>query len=155
MLWLRFEEGHPVPIENPQLWPLLFPTLRQGYEAGEVQFLIWMYRAFDFPDVYDYLQRQPEDVLRRALDLDPANDEVVWLLVVELLNRLDYGLHELPSTFVLPPEVLLAYVAEVHSLQERFPHVAHAVSRHGESLADYEEALRHGLQQNEQGRASN
>jgi hypothetical protein len=155
LLWLRFEEGLPIPVENPQLWPFVFPFLCQGYEAGEVRFMAWMYHAFNFPDVYNYLQCQSADVLKRALELDAGNAEVARLLVIELLNRLDHGLHELPDTFVLPPEVLLNNFAEVRRLQGRFPQLADVASKHGSRLSDYEKELRKGLQQHRRGRMPN
>ena len=141
LLWLTFEENVAIPVMNPELWSELFPYVKQGYEEQKMPHVKWMYQAFGFVSVYDYLQCQPEDVLRQALAIEPENNEVAELLYLEHLQLLDFALHELPIALCVDKQTCLNVVEEARELQKQFPHLKFVKRRYGGNLEVYEQVL--------------
>ena len=134
LLWLYFENGSKIPIMNPQLWVELFPYVKEKYELREMPYVLWLYHAFSFQGVYDFLQCNPEDVLRLALKLEPANVKVAQLLYLEHLNMLDFALHELPWGLCVEKKVCLSAIKEAKELKSNYKDLESLKNRFGSSI---------------------
>jgi hypothetical protein len=130
LLWLTFEENIPIPIMNPELWKTIFPSLKLGYESNQIIFMKWMYKAFSFQGVYEYLKPiDQDDILRLILTIEPGNKQVMEWLYIDLLSTLDFYLHEIPIGLLADKQVCLDTVVEAEELEEAYSGLRNLKSR--------------------------
>ena len=139
LLWLNFEEGAGHWLMLSSIWSTLFPFVRRGYEQNKMPYIKWMYQAYRFGEVREYLWHSPQDVLRKALSVEPENAQVASWLHRENLNLLQQVLLKSSDKLLVNKQRCLEVIRETEILQRQFLPLISATSNYGytlEMLAD-------------------
>lgn len=102
-------------IQYPLFVKCIIPLLLNGYKRNSVKELLYIVKAMKYgywKEIYEYFgDISPRNLLKKALELDTNNVEVLSELMAEYISELEYGAHHLPDTIVLD----LAYINQTIS----------------------------------------
>jgi len=107
-------------IQQPLYVKCILPILVEGLKNGSVPEITYLVRSnacgFSnevFKEIGDITE---EDLLKKALEIDPSNIEAINLLANDYVQALDFGAHHLPESLI----VELSYAKRVLSESAEF-----------------------------------
>lgn len=137
-----FDRGqHTIPIQHPVIWNKVLPVLSRKVKEGSPKYRLWAYKAYGFAGVFKLMGNDPKQILRNILEEDNGNSEACQLLMEDILNSLDYAMHELPDVLLVKEDVCLAMIAECRGLIANNAQLDLCKSRFGLDLGYYQHVL--------------
>lgn len=101
----RLETNRHARIRHELFEHLVFPVLKRGFEAGDIESTLWLGRLiqnlYQAPALYAGIGYVTDvQLLRRCHELDPSHDEARRLLLDAEIRWLDFCAHEWPGALL-------------------------------------------------------
>jgi len=102
-----FDYNLEIPIAHPTIWSRVLRQWENNISCLDVKNLMWIYKAYNYNNVYELFNVEPYQILEKVLELESSNEKAEELLFLGKLDTLDFALHELPTGLVMDKEVCI------------------------------------------------
>lgn len=127
-----------IPIQHPRIFEKVLAQLIDEINLDNEKYLLWAYKAIGLKDVYKTIQiEKPEQLLERAIELNPNNYEAKNLLMLEYIDSLDFALHELPHGLRLGESICINLIQHCEKLIDKNPELSDVKTRFGGNFEHY------------------
>ncbi|MET1080478.1 MAG: hypothetical protein ABWY06_20905 [Pseudomonas sp.] len=126
-----------IPIQEPAIWDAILVLWKDRLSWNDEQLLLWIVKSISFKGTYQLLEKDPRELLRRILALNPGKLEAKTLLFEELLDILDFAMHSIDTGMLIDKSVGEAVICECEVLLAGEPDLKLCKTRFGGDFAYY------------------
>jgi hypothetical protein len=131
-----------IPIQHPAIWDAILEIWKVNLSWNDDKLLLWLVKALSssngsFKGAYLLLNKDSRDILRRIIELNPAQKEAKKLLLNEHLHTLDFAMHSIDTGMVLERAVGEEAIAECALILSDEPSLKNCKSEFGGNFEYY------------------
>ncbi len=131
-----------IPIQHPEIWNKILELWREQQIWNNSNLLFWLAKSLtstkgNFRGAYLLLSKDPDDILRRIIELNPNHTKAKKLLVEQNINVLDFAMHSIDSGMLIEKWAGDEAIAECEALIKSEPSLKSCKSRFGGDFEYY------------------